>query len=42
MRLWQRVQLLSENADLTDSDLTDYLPNLEAYEERLARGEIQW
>ena len=40
--LWQRGQHLTENAALTGSALTDYLPNLEAYEERLARGEIQW
>lgn len=29
-------------ADTVESDMSDYLPNLEAYEERLARGEIVW
>ena len=27
---------------LAESDFPDYLSNLEDYEERLARGEIQW
>lgn len=27
---------------LAESDFFDYLPNLEDYEERLARGEIKW
>jgi len=27
---------------LAESDFSDYLPNLEDYEGRLARGEIQW
>jgi len=27
---------------LAESDFSDYLPNLEDYEERLARGEIKW
>jgi hypothetical protein len=28
--------------DQTQSDLFDYLPYLETYEERLAQGEITW
>jgi hypothetical protein len=28
--------------ELAESDFADYLLNLEDYEERLARGEIQW
>ncbi len=32
----------SESIDIVESDMTDYLPNLEDYEERLARGEITW
>jgi hypothetical protein len=33
----------SELPQLTESaDFSDYLKNLEAYEEKLARGEIQW
>ena len=39
---WQAVQHLSEAMTLTESDLSDYLPNLEDYEERLARGEVKW
>lgn len=39
---WQAVQQLSEAMTLTESDLLDYLPNLEDYEERLARGEVKW
>ncbi len=32
----------SENQELVEADLADYLANLEDYEDRLARGEIQW
>ena len=38
----QFLTLLVETAELAESDLSDYLPQLEAYEEKLARGEIQW
>ncbi|MGA9377338.1 MAG: DUF2281 domain-containing protein [Phormidium sp.] len=31
-----------ELAEIAESDFGDYLTNLEDYEERLARGEIQW
>ena len=32
----------SELPQLTESDFSSYLKNLEAYEEKLIRGEIQW
>ena len=32
----------NEALEIAESDLADYLPNLEDYEERLAFGEIQW
>ena len=40
-RQWERSP---ENgaADLAEAGLSDYLANLEDYEERLSRGEIQW
>lgn len=31
-----------ELEEMIESDFGDYLTNLEDYEERLARGEIQW
>ena len=31
-----------ELREIAESDFSDYLTNLEDYEERLARGEIQW
>jgi hypothetical protein len=37
--LWTQ---LTEALKLAESDFSDYLENLEEYEERLARGEIQW
>ncbi len=39
---WQQWNQFSETLDLSESDFSDYLANLETYEERLARGEIQW
>jgi hypothetical protein len=30
------------DVDLANAGMGDYLPNLEDYEDRLARGEIQW
>lgn len=32
----------TEAVEITESDFSDYLSNLKDYEERLARGEIQW
>jgi len=37
--LWTEFQ---EAREIAESDFCDYLPNLEDYEERLSRGEIQW
>jgi Protein of unknown function (DUF2281) len=31
-----------ESLETVESDFSDYLKNLEDYEDRLARGEIQW
>jgi len=39
---WQMWTQFTENADLVEGDFTDYLSNLENYEEQLARGEIKW
>jgi hypothetical protein len=39
---WQAWQQFSESVGMAESDLTDYLANLQDYEERLARGEVQW
>ncbi|MCP4610661.1 MAG: DUF2281 domain-containing protein [Planctomycetes bacterium] len=39
---WQLWTHFTESLDLVESDFTDYLSNLEEYEDRLARGEIQW
>jgi hypothetical protein len=39
---WQLWLQFSESMEIVESDFCDYLPNLEDYENRLARGEIQW
>jgi hypothetical protein len=39
---WQLLNYYAEAANLAESDFSDYLSNLEDYEERLARGEIHW
>jgi hypothetical protein len=31
-----------ESIDISESDFSDYLSNLEDYEQRLASGEIKW
>jgi len=31
-----------ESLEIAESDFNDYLANLEDYEDRLAKGEIQW
>ncbi len=41
-RRWRLWTHLSESLSLSESDFSDYLVNLETYEDRLARGEIQW
>ena len=42
MQRWQLWTHYSETKGLAESDFSDYLHNLEAYEDRLARGEIHW
>ncbi len=39
---WQLWLNFQEVGDLAEADFGDYLRNLEDYEQRLARGEIQW
>ena len=39
---WQLWGLFKEALEVTESDFGDYLPNLENYENCLARGEIKW
>ena len=38
---WQLWTQFTEALEVTESGFSDYLPNLEDYENRLARGEIQ-
>jgi hypothetical protein len=39
---WQQWTQFSESLTISESDFSDYLKNLEDYEERLVSGEIQW
>ncbi|MGB9593756.1 MAG: DUF2281 domain-containing protein [Anaerolineae bacterium] len=39
---WQLWNQFNEALELLEAGLSDYLPNLEDYEDRLARGEIRW
>ena len=39
---WQLWIQFSESLEIAESDFSEYLSNLEDYEERLARGEIKW
>ena len=39
---WQQWTQFSESLTVSESDFSDYLKNLENYEEQLLRGEIQW
>ena len=39
---WQMWEQFKESLKITESYFSDYLENLEDYEERLARGEIKW
>jgi len=39
---WQLWQQFADSLEIAESDFADYLTNLQDYEERLARGEIQW
>jgi hypothetical protein len=39
---WQAWQQYSETTHLSETGMIDYLAQLEDYEDRLTRGEIQW
>lgn len=39
---WQLWIQFAEALEIAESDFSDYLVNLQDYEERLARGEIKW
>ena len=39
---WQLWVQFTEGMELAESDFSDYLSNLQEYEERLARSEIKW
>jgi hypothetical protein len=39
---WGLWSHFNESIDLAETDMLDYLTQLETYEEQLARGEIQW
>lgn len=39
---WELWTHFRETLNLAEADFADYLRNLETYEERLARGDIQW
>jgi hypothetical protein len=39
---WQLWNQFAEALALSEAGLSDYLSDLEDYESRLARGEIQW
>jgi hypothetical protein len=39
---WDLWTHFSETLTLAEADFSDYLRNLEAYEERLAQGDIRW
>jgi hypothetical protein len=39
---WQQWNQFAESLPLAEAAFADYLTQLEDYEERLARGDIQW
>ena len=39
---WELWTHFREALDIAESDFSDYLRNLEAYEEGLVRGDIRW
>jgi len=39
---WELWTHFRETLDIAESDFSDYLRNLETYEEGLARGDIRW
>lgn len=40
--LWKHKDNVTESLEMVNSDFSDYLTNLEDYENRLKRGEIKW
>jgi hypothetical protein len=42
LQKWELWMQFSESLEIAESDFSEYLSNLENYEERLAHGEIQW
>ncbi|MBD2778053.1 hypothetical protein [Iningainema tapete] len=40
--LWKHKDNITESLEMVDSDFSNYLTNLEDYENRLDRGEIKW
>lgn len=38
----QILQQILDSLEMSETDFSDYLSNLEDYEEKLARGEIKW
>lgn len=39
---WQKWVHFSDAIDIDESDFSDYLRNLQEYEEQLAHGKIKW
>lgn len=39
---WQLWQQFADSLEIAESDFSDYLSNLEDYEDRLAHGEVKW
>ena len=39
---WQLWTQFTEGTELAEADFSSYLSQLEDYEQRLARGEVQW
>jgi hypothetical protein len=39
---WQIWKPLSDSLNMAETDFSDYLGNLQDYEEKLARGEVKW
>ncbi len=39
---WQLWTHFAENLEIAEENFADYLSDLEEYENRLVRGEIQW
>ncbi len=39
LQMWQQIP---DSSEMAETDFSDYMSNLENYEEKLARGEIKW